>query len=232
MAPPPARRTPDSPAPTPSDETSKPSRSRPKETASSTTRRRNTEKSKTRTLLIDVTAQLMLKEGHTAVTARRVAAEAGVHSGLVHYYFETMNDLFLAVYRRGAEAYLRRQARALATRQPLQSLWKISTDPRGAEDVRIISEFMALAQSHETIRAEVAAYGERARELEKKAFARILSKGAANGALSPAAASVLIDGVSRSIAMERAVGLTDGHDEVIALIGDYLRQLDPPDSDE
>jgi hypothetical protein len=103
--------------------------------------------------------------------------------------------------------------------------------PRGVKLVRLLLEFTALAQSHEDIRAEVAAYAERFREAEKKAFARILSEHAADaGAISPAALSVLLDGVSRAIAMERAVGITDGHAEVITLLDDYLRRLDAPDA--
>jgi AcrR family transcriptional regulator len=169
----------------------------------------------------------MLDEGHTAVTARRVAAEAGVNPGLVHYYFRTMNELFLAVFRQGAEANLRRQARALAAPAPLRSFWRINTDPRGVKLVRLLLEFTALAQSQEEIRTEVAAYAERFREGEKEAFARVLGeRGADAGAISPVALSVLIDGVSRAIAMERAVGVTDGHAEIITLLDEYLSRLE------
>jgi AcrR family transcriptional regulator len=173
--------------------------------------------------------RLMLEEGHGAVTARRVATEAGVNSGLVHYYFRNMNELFLAVFRQGAEANLRRQARALAAPAPLRSYWKVNTDPRGAKLVRLLLEFTALAQSQEEIRAEVSAYAERFREAEKKAFAQVFAaRGADAKLISPAALSVLIDGASRAIAMERAIGFTDGHAEVIALVDEYLRQLDMP----
>jgi AcrR family transcriptional regulator len=192
-------------------------------------RRRGAEGSRTRAVLIDVAMRLMLQEGHSAVTARRVAAEAGVNPGLVHYYFSSMNELFLAVFRQGAEANLRRQARALAADQPLRSFWKLNTDPRGAKHVRLLLEFTALAQSQEEIRAEVTAYAERFRAAEKQAFAQVLAgRGADAAPVSPAALSVLVDGVSRAIAMERAVGITDGHAEVITLIDEYLRRLGTP----
>ena len=45
----------------------------------------------------------MLEEGYAAVTSRRVGREAGISSQLVHYYFRTMDDLFLEVFRRRAE---------------------------------------------------------------------------------------------------------------------------------
>ncbi len=58
----------------------------------------------------------MLEEGYAAVTSRRVAAQAGLKPQLVHYYFRTMDDLFLAAYRRRAEQGLERLAQALASR--------------------------------------------------------------------------------------------------------------------
>ena len=76
--------------------------------------------SATRKALIQATAQIMLEEGYAAATSRRVAAKAGVKPALVHYYFPSMDDLFLAVLRAGAEVNLDRQREALADDQPLR----------------------------------------------------------------------------------------------------------------
>ncbi|WP_238428027.1 TetR/AcrR family transcriptional regulator [Frankia nepalensis] len=185
--------------------------------------------SKTRAALIDATAQLMFDEGHAAVTARRVAAKVGVNPGLVHYYFHSMDELFLAVFRQGAEANLRRQARALSSRQPLRSLWKVNTDPRG---VKLFMEFIVLSHQDETIRAEIAAYAERFREAEKKTIDRILKRqGIDTTTIPPGAASILIDSLARLIAIERALGVTNGHDDMITLVDDYLGRFDTPDRD-
>ncbi len=58
---------------------------------------------KNRGVLLDAAEALMLEEGYAAVTSRRVADKAGLKPQLVHYYFRTMDDLFLAVFRRRAE---------------------------------------------------------------------------------------------------------------------------------
>src|SRR5439155_16543648 len=87
-----------------------------------TARRTGTETSKTRATLLDVTERLMRNEGYAAVSSRRVASEAGVTGALVHYYFPTLDDLFLAVFRRGAERNLERHARALESPRPLRAL--------------------------------------------------------------------------------------------------------------
>ncbi len=52
-----------------------------------------------RSSLLDAAQQLMVEEGYAAVTARGVAAKANVNSALVFYYFETMDGLFIALFR-------------------------------------------------------------------------------------------------------------------------------------
>ncbi|MDQ2635255.1 MAG: TetR/AcrR family transcriptional regulator, partial [Actinomycetota bacterium] len=81
--------------------------------------------SATRQALIEATAQVMLEDGYAAATSRRVAAKAGVKPALVHYYFPTMDDLYLAVLRAGAEANLARQRQALIEDRPLHALWRL-----------------------------------------------------------------------------------------------------------
>ena len=68
--------------------------------------------------MIQATAQIMLEEGYAAATSRRVAAKARVKPALVNYYFPSMEDLFLAFLRAGAERNLVRQREALADDRP------------------------------------------------------------------------------------------------------------------
>src|SRR6202051_1625081 len=82
---------------------------------------------KNRGVLLDAAEQLMLEEGYAAVTSRRLADRAALKPQLVHYYFRTMDDLFLAVFRRRAEQGLKSQARALESPQPLWALWRLGT---------------------------------------------------------------------------------------------------------
>jgi TetR/AcrR family transcriptional regulator len=57
---------------------------------------------KNRGVLLDAAEQLMLEDGYAAVTSRRLAVRAGLKPQLVHYYFRTMDDLFLEVFPRRA----------------------------------------------------------------------------------------------------------------------------------
>jgi TetR/AcrR family transcriptional regulator len=187
-------------------------------------RRLGSPEAKNRQVLLDAAEQLMLAEGYAAVTARRVAAQAGLKYQLVHYYFRTMNDLFLALFRRRAEEGLDRQAKALASSQPLWALWEFSTDPAGT---RITMEFMGLANRDETFKAEIARYGELLRAGQLEALPAILEGyGVAAQAYPPEVLAVLLTGVSRVLVMERELGLSLGHAQTRELVEQYLRQLE------
>src|SRR5207249_2790828 len=83
---------------------------------------------------------------------------AGLKPQLVHYYFRTMDDLFLEVFRRRADENVARVERALAADASLHALWHLNADPRGA---RFMIELVALANHRKAIRVEIARYAER-----------------------------------------------------------------------
>ena len=134
---------------------------------------------KNRGVLLDAAEQLMLEEGYAAVTSRRVAEKAALKPQLVHYYFRTMDDLFLAAFRRRAEEGLEVQAQVLQSRQPLWALWRFSTDPAATA---ITMEFIALANHRKALKAEIAYYAERFREEQQKALSAVLERYGAEAA--------------------------------------------------
>src|SRR6476646_811734 len=125
-----------------------------------TTRRIGAESSQSRAALLDAAEQLMVEQGHAAVTSRRGASRAGLKTQLVHSYFRTMDDLYLEVFRRRAEEGLERQAEALRSAQPLRALWAFSNEPGGSA---VALEFAALARHRPAIRSAVGAYAEQFR---------------------------------------------------------------------
>jgi TetR/AcrR family transcriptional regulator len=179
---------------------------------------------KNRAVLLDAAERLLLTEGYAAVTSRRVAAEAGLKPQLVHYYFATMDELYLAVFRRRAEEGLARQAAALASDAPLRALWDFSLDDAGTA---LTSEFVALGNHRKEIRSEIARYAERFRTMQVAALAGILeSAGIDTAAFPPGAVSVFLTSLSRVVIMERTLGLTAGHDDAVAVAERFIEQLD------
>jgi AcrR family transcriptional regulator len=180
---------------------------------------------KNRTVLLDAAEQLMLEEGYAAVTSRQVANRAGLKPQLVHYYFRTMDDLFLAAFRRRAEEGLLRQAEALASRQPLRALWEFSTE---ADAVALTMEFAALGNHRKAIRAEIARYAEQFRAAELAAMPALVERYqlAAPG-ISPDVVAVLMASLSRMIVMEQSLGMSGGHAETLAFVEAQLDRLEP-----
>jgi len=180
--------------------------------------------SKNRGLLLDAAERLMLREGYAAVTSRRVAAEAGVKAQLVHYYFRTMDDLFLEVYRRRAEQGIERFAAAMDVHRTLLTVWRFGTNLRGAT---FNIEFVALANHRKAIRDEIARYARRFREMQLDAIAAILSdQGISPNTCPPVVVLLAMTGVTQVMALEAALGVTDGHGAMVEFVEGWLEDAD------
>jgi TetR/AcrR family transcriptional regulator, regulator of autoinduction and epiphytic fitness len=182
----------------------------------------------TRRRLLEATAQIMHDEGYAAATSRRVAAKAGIRQPLVHYYFPTMDDLFLAVLREGADVALDQMRAALTDDNPLRALWALNSDPRRTV---LNTEFMALANHRKAIGVELKAYAERVRDMETAAVTLVLrASGVDLNTYPPIVVSMLIAQIARSLCNEDAVGVTLGHDEMRRFIERQIDALAEPSS--
>jgi AcrR family transcriptional regulator len=189
-------------------------------------RRVGTETSRTRALLLDVTERLLVEESFAAVTSRRVASEAGVNAALVHYYFPTLDDLFVAVYKRRTEHLVQRLTEDLQTDQPLWAMWEYNSDRTGTA---LASEFLALANHRKAIRAEIAEVAERLHALQLDALSGVLERyGIDTEVVTPAAVVMLMVAIPRAMVIEEALGMTGGHQEARALVEHFLERLEGP----
>ena len=180
----------------------------------------------TRRRLIEATAQIMHDEGYAAATSRRVAAKAGIRQPLVHYYFPTMDDLFLAVLHAGADVALDQMRAALTDNDPLRALWALNSDPR---QTVLNTEFMALANHRKTIGSELKAYAERVRDMETAAVTLVLrARGIDLVTYPPIVISMLLAQIARCLCNEAAVGVTLGHDEMRRFVERQIDALAEP----
>jgi TetR/AcrR family transcriptional repressor of nem operon len=189
-------------------------------------RRVGAETSKTRDLLLDGVERLMLEEGYAAVTYRAVAAKAGVTSGLVQYYFPTLDDIFVAAIRRRSGQNLARLTEALAsTNQPLRVLWEYSREESAAA---FTTEFLALGNHRKSIRAVIAEVTEQVRKLQLDAVRKATAgTSVAIGGLSPDALLFLVTGIPKLVRLEEGVGVSTAHDEVVKAFEKYLDEVEP-----
>jgi AcrR family transcriptional regulator len=187
-------------------------------------RRSKVEDSAARTALLDGAEAIMVEEGYAAVSIRRIATRAGLNSALVYYYFDTMDGLFVALFRRGAERSLQRQREVLASPQPLWGLWEL-THERSSNALTM--EFLALANHRKAIRAEIADYSRKFRRMQVEQLTDVLEGyGIDVERWPPASILMFMAGISRYLLMEEAFDLDIGHAETVAVVERHLRELE------
>jgi AcrR family transcriptional regulator len=187
-------------------------------------RRGNAGDPTTRNALLDAAQELMLADGYAAVTTRRIAARAGVNSALVFYYFESLDGLFIALFRRGAERSFERLQQALSSPQPLWGFWDLIHDRSGSATTM---EFIALANHRKAIRAEIADYSRKFRRAQLDTLSTVLEgHGIDPERWPPASLIVILSGISRFLLIEEAFDVDIGHAETEALVESHIRSLE------
>jgi AcrR family transcriptional regulator len=162
----------------------------------------------------------MLREGYASVTSRKVAAEAGLKPQLVHYYFRTMDDLFLAMLQRGAERNLERLEAVARSSDPLRGLWDMYREPAGSA---LTMEFAALVTHRPAVRDAFISYAERFRRRETEIVEAVLGGDRrAPGGWSAEALVALLSSVGRMFVLEGDLGIRAGHAELAVQVEEIL----------
>ena len=178
----------------------------------------------TRSLLLDAAEALLVEDGYAAVTSRRVGERAGTNPALVHYYFESMDGLFVALFRRGAERGFERLTNVLQSPQPLWALWDVLHDH--INNVRTV-EFFALAHHRNAVQVEVVEYSARYRQLQLDVLTPILEGYGIDSDTWPPVAFILAMGsISLLLLIEQGFGFDMGHAEMIAVVEREIRALE------
>lgn len=192
----------------------------------STSRRLGAPDAKNRVVLLDAAEALMRDEGYAAVTSRRVADKAGLKPQLVHYYFRTMDDLFLELFRRRAELMQHYHELALMQPQPLWALWELNTDPAGTG---MTMEFIALANHRKVLRAEIARFAELFRHEQVRCFTAAMERyDVPFEEFTPTVLMVLMTGATQVLVQEELLGMTVGHQETAEFAERWLTYLEGP----
>jgi TetR/AcrR family transcriptional regulator len=185
-------------------------------------RRKQSDDSATRNALIDATEALLLEEGYAAVSSRKIGERAGVKPPLIHYYFATIDDLYLAVFRRSVENSLADHQSVLDSGRPLSALWEFNDHPRS----RLGNELTALANNRPAIREELVAHGDRIRKIEVTALKRHFARKGLKPEIAPEVAAMLLSSVTHQMRVERTLGISNGHRKTSAYFKKWLKMFD------
>lgn len=186
-------------------------------------RRMSPNGSKQRELLVEAAEAILKEEGYAAVSARQVTTRAGLKSQLLYYYFENMDDLFVAVVQRITDRREELFAEALAAPAPLQKIWDLNNDPSLA---LLSAELIALAGHREAVRTRIIQTAKDFRARQVAAVADLLRRKGVDLAVYPPEAVVMIlTAIGRTIHTEEALGLDDCHGETLGLVRALIERL-------
>ena len=174
--------------------------------------------------ILDATEEIMLKEGYAAVSSRSVATAVGIQAPLVHYYFATIDDLFVAVLQRRAGRNVERMAEALASPAPLRAWWRLASDPRGTA---MFVELLAAANHRPALKAEVGDIAREVRRMQTDALDTLLGEyGIDADAFPPPFVAAAIQGLAFSAVQDQVAGYDTAPDEAIAAMDRLIERLE------
>jgi AcrR family transcriptional regulator len=179
---------------------------------------------------LDAAERLLIAEGHAGITTRKVAAEAGVNHGLVHYYFGSIEELLFQAMERYTERLLDRQRALYAADIPFIEKWRQAMryidEDLAAGYPKIWAELHAVAWNRPQFQERIAQVHLQWREIFGDALARAKDElDLSRTAFSPDAFVALVATFNAGLLLERLVGLERGHRELLDAMDAWLNSL-------
>jgi AcrR family transcriptional regulator len=173
--------------------------------------------------LLDAAERLLVDVGHAGITTRRLAEEAGVNHGLVHYYFGSNESLLMRVLERFTERLIDRQRDLYAADTPFAEKWRTAMRYLVSEDAsyeKVWLELQALAWNNPELQARLARVNAEWRAVLIEAFKEPHRQ---LGIQMPLDALVsLVMTFNLGIMVERLGGVETGHAELLEWIDGWL----------
>lgn len=183
-------------------------------------RRRGGENSAMRAALVEAAEQLIREEGYPAVTARTLAERVNLKRQIAHYYFRSMDDVFIAVVRRNSEKMKAGAVAAMASDEPLRALKDFNQNP---EQAILCVELSALASRRPAVREEVSRAAEEFRKLQTRLLSEYLERRGISPSMNPVVAIVLLTTLAQALALEAAIDVHSGHAETLTFVDECLK---------
>ena len=180
---------------------------------------------------LDAAERLLIRVGYATISTRRLAEEAGANHGLVHYYFGSMEQLFVRVLERFTERLIERQRAMYAADIPFIEKWRTAMgfldQDRESGYQKIWFELQALAWNQPELRERVALVHSQWRAVLREAFTSALAEYGLNRETYPVEAFVtLVATFNEGIILERLGGITEGHTALLAMVDRWLATLE------
>jgi AcrR family transcriptional regulator len=181
--------------------------------------------------LLDAAERLLITGGYDSVTTRLVSKEAGLNHGLVHYYYGSMEELFLAVLERFTARLIVRQRAMYAADTTFLVKWRKAMNFL-EEDLasgypKIWLELQAMAWNRPPMQSRLMAVHKEWTTVLTEAFGPAMRHyGIADGPLRVEAMVALVATFNEGIMLNRLSGVSQGHAELLRSIDRWLASLE------
>jgi len=173
--------------------------------------------------LLDAAERLLVGVGYAKITTRKLAEEAGVNHGLVHYYFGSNEALLVRALERFTEGLITRQRELYAADEPFVEKWRTAMRYLVAEDAtyeKIWLELQALGWNDPDLRERLARVNAEWRAVLTDAFAEPHRE---LGIEMPIEALVcLVMTFNLGMIVERLGGIDAGHAALLEWVDGWL----------
>jgi AcrR family transcriptional regulator len=173
--------------------------------------------------LLDAAERLLVEVGHAGITTRRLAEEAGVNHGLVHYYFGSNEQLLVRALERFTERLIERQRALYAADMPFVEKWRTAMRYLMSEDLsyqKIWLELQALSWSKPDLQERLARVNGEWRGVLTDAFEEPHRELDIDLPLDAMVSLVMTFNIG--IMVERQGGVEKGHQELLDWIDRWL----------
>jgi len=180
---------------------------------------------------LDAAERLLVEVGHSGISTRRLAAEAGANQGLVHYYFGSMDELFVQVLERFTTRLVGRQREMYEAPGPFiekwRTAWRFQEEDLNAGYSKIWMELQALSWSRPELRPRVAQVNAEWRAVLREAYTQAAEEYDLDESTFPVDALVAMTMTfGQGFALERLEGIDEGHGELLGWIERWLESLE------
>lgn len=177
--------------------------------------------------LLDAAERLLISVGYANITTRKLAEEASLNHGLVHYYFGSMQELLLQVLERFTNRLIDRQRAMYAADVPFIDKWRTAMRFLGEDEAsgysKVWYELQALGWNDASIRKRVAQVALNWRRVVTEALGKAYDEYGIDRKKYPLEAIVALVGTfNEGVHLEALSGIHQGHKALLDLIDDWL----------
>ncbi|HET7170222.1 MAG TPA: TetR family transcriptional regulator [Gaiellales bacterium] len=182
-----------------------------------------------RAAFLDAAERLLIEEGRAGISTRRLAREAGLNHGLVHYYFGSVENLMLAVFERFTDRLVERQRAMYAADVPFREKWRAAMgfmeEDLAAGYPKVWAELQAAAMNHPELQRRIRTVYATWRSVLTDAFTQAAREYGVSDAAVPALVTLVMT-FTVGMFNERLVGVHTGHAELLTWFEAAIRSME------